>query len=79
MQTFGQAAEPNPPRGQLLDDSQDVLGVASETVQFPDGENVVFAEMVEAGIEMRSGGGRAADTMVGVKMRVAPASWSASS
>ena len=65
METFGQAAEPDPTRSQVVDDGENVLRVASEAVQFPDGEDVTFAEMVEAGIEMGSGRGGAAHAIVG--------------
>ena len=57
----------NPISGrQLVHHRENVLGVASESIELPDGEHVAFAEMVEAGIEMGSGRGRAAHAMVGV-------------
>ena len=69
VQTFGEAAESDPSGRQLVDHRENVLGVASEAVEFPDGEHVAFAEMVEAGIEMGSARGRAAHAMVGVDAR----------
>ena len=63
MQTFGEAAESDPARGQVIDDGEDVLGVAPESVQLPDGKDVALAEVVEAGIEMWPGRGRAADVV----------------
>jgi hypothetical protein len=51
---------------QLVHHRENVLGVASEPIEFPDGEHVALAEMVEAGIEMGSARGRAAHAMVGV-------------
>jgi hypothetical protein len=57
------------PIPQLVHHRENVLCVASEAVQFPDGEHVALAEMVEAGIEMGSAGGRAAHAMVGVDAR----------
>jgi hypothetical protein len=69
MQTLGEAAESDPARGQVVDDGENVLGVASEAVQFPDGEHIAFAEVVEAFVEMGSGRGRAADAMVGKDAR----------
>ena len=66
VQTFGEAAESDPSGRQLVHHRENVLGVASEAVEFPDGEHVAFAEMVEAGIEMGSARGRAAHAMVGV-------------
>ena len=69
VQTFGEAAESDPSGRQLVHHGENVLGVASEAVEFPDGEHVAFAEMVEAGIEMGSASRRAADAMVGVDAR----------
>ena len=66
VQTFGEAAESDPSGRQLVHHGENVLGVASEAVELPDGEHVAFAEMVEAGIEMGSAGCRAAHAMVGV-------------
>ena len=60
VQTFGEAAESDPSGRQLVHHRENVLGVASEAVELPDGEHVAFAEMVEAGIEMGSAGCRAA-------------------
>ena len=34
--------------------ASNVLGVASEAVQFPDGEHVAFAEVIEVGVKLRS-------------------------
>ena len=56
VQTLGEAAESDPAGRELVHHRQYVLGVASEAVEFPDGEHVTFAEVVEAGIEMRVGG-----------------------
>ena len=50
VQTFGEAAESDPSGRQLVDHRENVLRVASEPVEFPDGEHVAFAEMIEAGI-----------------------------
>ena len=55
VQTLGEAPEPDPAGSQLVDDSENVLGVASEAVELPDGEHVAFAEMVEAGVKLRVG------------------------
>lgn len=60
VQALGEAAEPDPARGELLDNGQDVLGVATQAVELPDGEHVTFAQMVQAGVEMRPGRGGAA-------------------
>jgi hypothetical protein len=38
VQALGEAAESDPSRRQLVDDGENVLGIASESVQFPDGE-----------------------------------------
>ena len=65
VQALGDAAESDPARCQAVDDGEHVLGVAPESVELPDREHVAFAEMVEAGIEMRAGRGRAADALVG--------------
>ena len=65
MQTLGEAAEADPARRQLVDDGEDVLGVAPEAVELPDREHVTFAEVVEAGVELGAGGGRAADAVIG--------------
>jgi hypothetical protein len=65
VQTFGEAAESDPSGRQLLDHGENVLCVASEAVEFPDGEHVTLTEMVEAGIKLGSAGRRAGNTMVG--------------
>jgi hypothetical protein len=52
VQALGDAAESDSARSQVVDDGEHVLGVASKSVEFPDNENVAFAEMVQAGIEM---------------------------
>ena len=64
MKTFGEAAESDPSGRQVVDHGEDVLCVASEAVQFPDGEHVAFAQMIQAGIEMGSASRRAAHAMV---------------
>jgi hypothetical protein len=69
VQTFGEAAESDPSGGQLVHHREYVLGIASEAVEFPDGEHVALAEMVQASIEMGSAGGRAADAVVGEDAR----------
>ena len=69
VQTFCQATESDPARGELLDDGEHVLGVASEAIQFPDGEHVAFAEMIQTSIEMWSRRGRTAHAVVGVNAR----------
>jgi hypothetical protein len=51
VQTFCQAAESDPSGSQLVHHSENVLRVASKPVELPDGEQVTFAEMVEAGID----------------------------
>ena len=45
---------------------ENVLRVAPEPIELPDGEHVAFAEMVEAGIKLGSAGRRSAHAMVGV-------------
>jgi hypothetical protein len=69
MQALGEAAESDPSGRQLVHHREDVLGVASEAIEFPDGEHVTLTEMIEAGIEMGSGRGRAAHAMVGEDAR----------
>ena len=69
VQTLGDAAEPDPTGGQLVDHGEHVLGVATEPVELPDGEHIAFAEMVEAGIELGSARGRAAHAIVGEDAR----------
>ncbi len=54
VQTFGEAAESDPPGSQLVDNRENVLGVASEAVELPDGEHVAFAEVIEVGVKLRS-------------------------
>ena len=50
---FGEAAESDLAGRQLVDHGKDMLGVAPKPVELPDGEHVAFAEMVQAGIELR--------------------------
>ena len=69
VQTFGEAAESDPSGRQLVHHGEHVLGVASEAVEFPDGEHVTFAEMVEARFEMGPAGRSAAHAVVGVDAR----------
>ena len=64
VQALGEAAESDPSGRELVDHRENVLGVAPEAVELPDGEDVIFAEVVEAGIEMGSAGGRAAHAVV---------------
>ena len=65
VQTLGETAEPDPARSQLVDDGENVLGVASEAIELPDREHVAFAEVVEAGIELWTASRRTADAVVG--------------
>ena len=44
---------------------EDVLGVAAEAIELPDGEHIAFAEMVEASFQLRAASRRAADAVVG--------------
>jgi len=69
VQTFGEAPESDPSGSQLVHDSENVLCVASQAIEFPDGEHVAFAEVLEAGIELGSASRRAANTMVGEDTR----------
>ena len=68
---FGEAAESDPASNELVDDGEDVLGVASEAVQLPDGQHVAFAEVVEAGVVWSSGRGPA-DAVAGEDPRGTP-------
>jgi hypothetical protein len=65
VHTFGEATESDSARGQLVDDGKNMLRVASEPIQLPHGENVAFAEVVQAGLKLRSAGRGTADTVVG--------------
>jgi hypothetical protein len=64
VQAFVQAAEPDAARSQLVDDSEDMLCVPSEPIELPDGQDVAFAKVVEAGVKSGSVGGGAADAVV---------------
>jgi len=65
VQALSDAAEADAPRRQLIYNSKNVLGVAPEPVKLPDREDITFAEVVEAGIELRALGRRTADAVVG--------------
>jgi len=41
---------PIPPRSQLVDDGEHMLGVAPEAVELPDGVDVIFAEVIKASV-----------------------------
>ena len=56
MQTFGHAAEPDAARSQVVYDGEDVLRVATEPIQLPDGQHVAFAEVIEAGVKLGAAG-----------------------
>ena len=45
------------------------MGVASEAVEFSDGDHVTLADVVQASVHLRAVGGRAAYTMVGEDAR----------
>jgi len=53
----------------MFDELKNVNRVAPQPIEFPDGEHVALAEMVQASIEMGSAGGRAADAVVGEDAR----------
>ena len=42
------ASEPDPARRQVVDDGENVLGVAPEAVELPDSEHVTYARVVQA-------------------------------
>jgi hypothetical protein len=69
VQTFGEAPESDPSGSQLVHDSENVLCVASEAVELPDGEHIAFAKMVEAGVKLGSARRRTANAMVGEDAR----------
>ena len=69
VQTFGEAAESDPPGRQLVHHRENVLGVASKAIKFPDGEHIALAEVVQAGIKLGSARRSAADTVVGEHAR----------
>jgi hypothetical protein len=56
---------PNPPGGQLVHHREDVLGVASESIELPHRQDVTFTEVVEARRELRAVPCRAAHAVVG--------------
>jgi len=60
---------PIPPRSQLVDDGEHMLGVAPEAVELPHGEDVALAEVIEASVKLWLAGRRAADAMVGEDAR----------
>jgi hypothetical protein len=69
VQTFGEAAESDPPRSQVVHHRENMSCVSPEPIQLPDGEHIAFAEMVEARIKLGSARRRAAHTVVGEDAR----------
>jgi hypothetical protein len=54
VQPLGEAPEADAASGQLLDDGEDLLCVASEAVELPHREDVALSEVVQSGIELRA-------------------------
>jgi stage V sporulation protein SpoVS len=50
VEALGQAAKADAARGQLLDDGEDMLGIATEPVELPHREDIAFAKVAEAGV-----------------------------
>jgi hypothetical protein len=69
VETFGEAAEPDPARRQLVDDGKDVLSVTPEPIQLPNGKDVAFTDVVQTRFKLRSASGGAADTVLGEDAR----------